>query len=258
MLQLDRRNSGIYVIQNIETNRVYIGSSIDISRRLKEHLRNLRGNKHCNAHLQSAWNKYGEKAFELDELDTCPVEALEYMETYWINMCNSANRLHGYNVNTTGFNSRRKTSEETKEKIRIKATGRKRSKEHNDKMSKILSGMKKPKQSETMKKLYKEGKIKKGVWPEGHFEKMRSRVTVKNAYQNASIYGGKDIYAIKENSNIVLHFPSASEASRQLGVQKRTILDFVKGITKTKKTQSGWIFSYQEKSANENCSILAR
>lgn len=52
--------SGVYQIYNTETNKRYIGSSIDVQRRLKEHLRNLKANRHCNQHLQNAWNRYRE------------------------------------------------------------------------------------------------------------------------------------------------------------------------------------------------------
>ena len=37
--------SGVYQIYNTETNKRYIGSSIDVQRRLKEHLRNLKANR---------------------------------------------------------------------------------------------------------------------------------------------------------------------------------------------------------------------
>lgn len=50
--------SGIYQIYNPINNKRYIGSSINVERRLKEHLRNLEKNRHCNDHLQSAYNKY--------------------------------------------------------------------------------------------------------------------------------------------------------------------------------------------------------
>lgn len=47
--------SGIYQIYNPINNKRYIGSSINVERRLKEHLRNLEKNRHCNDHLQSAY-----------------------------------------------------------------------------------------------------------------------------------------------------------------------------------------------------------
>lgn len=55
--------SGVYQIYNTVNGKRYIGSSIHIEQRFKEHLRNLRANKHVNAHLQCAWNKYGEQSF---------------------------------------------------------------------------------------------------------------------------------------------------------------------------------------------------
>lgn len=44
--------SGVYQIYNPINNKRYIGSSINVERRLKEHLRNLKKNTHCNVHLQ--------------------------------------------------------------------------------------------------------------------------------------------------------------------------------------------------------------
>lgn len=52
--------SGIYQIYNPINNKRYIGSSINVERRLKEHLRNLEKNRHCNDHLQYV-EKYPKK-----------------------------------------------------------------------------------------------------------------------------------------------------------------------------------------------------
>ena len=57
------KNSGIYKITNLINKKYYIGSSLDIKRRWKEHRRNLIKNKHNNIHLQKSWNKYGENSF---------------------------------------------------------------------------------------------------------------------------------------------------------------------------------------------------
>ena len=58
------KNCGIYIIQNTINNHVYIGSSINLKQRFSQHRSTLRNNTHKNKHLQSAWNKYGEKNFE--------------------------------------------------------------------------------------------------------------------------------------------------------------------------------------------------
>ena len=58
-----RGKSGIYLIVNLVNGKRYIGSSVDIYNRLHDHLSNLKHNRAHNAHLQAAWNKYGDKAF---------------------------------------------------------------------------------------------------------------------------------------------------------------------------------------------------
>lgn len=51
----------VYCIENIVNNKKYIGQSIDFDFRKKTHLKKLKTNTHGNSHLQSSWNKYGEK-----------------------------------------------------------------------------------------------------------------------------------------------------------------------------------------------------
>tara|TARA_R110002012_G_scaffold318931_1_gene538181 strand:- start:35 stop:661 length:627 start_codon:yes stop_codon:yes gene_type:complete len=54
----------VYQIKNLENNKVYIGETIRGELRWKEHLRDLRGNRHPNKLLQEDFDKYGEQAFE--------------------------------------------------------------------------------------------------------------------------------------------------------------------------------------------------
>ena len=54
----------VYQIKNLENNKVYIGETIRGYLRWKEHLCDLRGNRHNNKLLQEDFNKYGEEAFE--------------------------------------------------------------------------------------------------------------------------------------------------------------------------------------------------
>ena len=69
---------GLYKIVNKVTGQCYVGQSQRCKKRLKEHFRLLRWNKHTNPHLQNAYNKYGADNFygaievevsNLDELD---------------------------------------------------------------------------------------------------------------------------------------------------------------------------------------------
>ncbi|MCR4302279.1 MAG: GIY-YIG nuclease family protein [Sulfuricaulis sp.] len=55
--------AGVYEIANTANGKRYIGSTVNFALRWREHRRTLRLNKHHNALLQRAWNKYGEAAF---------------------------------------------------------------------------------------------------------------------------------------------------------------------------------------------------
>lgn len=89
----------IYKIENKLNQNCYIGITTNPSVRKNRHFNYLKQNKHCNSHLQSAFNKYGEEnfifeileSFESNEEDAYNKEA-EYIEKY-----NSY--INGYNGN---------------------------------------------------------------------------------------------------------------------------------------------------------------
>lgn len=62
--------SGIYAIISPSGKR-YVGSAVDIARRWREHLRDLRKCRHHCAPLQNAFNKYGESALQFTILERC-------------------------------------------------------------------------------------------------------------------------------------------------------------------------------------------
>lgn len=55
---------GIYYIKNLVNGKKYIGSSKNLTKRLRDHKSALRVGRHHNIHLQRAWNKYGEENFK--------------------------------------------------------------------------------------------------------------------------------------------------------------------------------------------------
>lgn len=81
--------SGIYCIENKINYKIYIGSSKNIYSRLLKHFALLRHNKHENAHLQNAWNKYGESNFTWTVLEKCKEEKLTEREQFCIDLFNS-------------------------------------------------------------------------------------------------------------------------------------------------------------------------
>lgn len=91
--------SGIYSITNKINNYMYVGQSINVYQRLKNHLNSLQLNKHENEYLQRAWNKYGKEAFEFKLIKACKPKYLNRFEKLYIKKYNSYH--NGYN-NTIG------------------------------------------------------------------------------------------------------------------------------------------------------------
>jgi group I intron endonuclease len=61
--------AGIYAIVNVMNGMRYVGQASDIERRWAEHRSALRNGTHVNQHLQAAFMKYGEGAFEFCVVD---------------------------------------------------------------------------------------------------------------------------------------------------------------------------------------------
>lgn len=64
------KQAGIYKITNIISKKIYIGSAVNCFRRLvREHLKDLKLNKHKNRHMQHAFNKHGEENFKFEVIE---------------------------------------------------------------------------------------------------------------------------------------------------------------------------------------------
>lgn len=109
---------GIYKITNPK-GKIYIGQSVDIERRHKEH-------KYLNSHkkqtkLYNSFIKYGIENHNFDVLEECTSEQLNELELYWIYYYNSV--INGLNIRIGSANGY--LSEETRNKISEALKGRK-------------------------------------------------------------------------------------------------------------------------------------
>lgn len=76
---------GLYKIVNKATNQCYVGQSQRVRKRLREHFRLLRMNKHTNSHLQNAYNKYGAESFVGEiEVECADLEELDKIENAFL------------------------------------------------------------------------------------------------------------------------------------------------------------------------------
>lgn len=76
---------GVYKILNTKNSKYYIGSTIDsFTKRLNHHYHALIRGNHKNSHLQNAWNKYGEDAFEFIIIEVCEFEQVREREQFYI------------------------------------------------------------------------------------------------------------------------------------------------------------------------------
>jgi GIY-YIG catalytic domain len=87
--------SGIYKIQCVVTDQVYVGTALDWQKRINQHLNRLQNNQHKNVELQQAWNKYGAASFDFGLLESCSVESLLEREKYWVSEFDSD--INGFN-----------------------------------------------------------------------------------------------------------------------------------------------------------------
>jgi hypothetical protein len=84
-LSLSQSNfSGIYIIINQQTNKIYIGSSNNIYYRLRRHISDLLKNQHGNQHLQNSFNIYGINNFTTNILEKVNEDQLIERECYYI------------------------------------------------------------------------------------------------------------------------------------------------------------------------------
>lgn len=151
-------NGGIYCIFNTASNKIYVGSAINIKEIVRNHKKYLTANRHPNKHMQSSWNQSTlDFQFLVIEIVEDNTKLLE-REQYWIDFYEAFDNKKGYNkrripnsniglkfhseeykknlserMKGHTFNKGRKVSEEHRKKISLALKGRKHSKEHIEK-----------------------------------------------------------------------------------------------------------------------------
>jgi group I intron endonuclease len=123
--------SGVYQIKNVNNDKVYIGSSKDIRRRMLRHVSRLKRGVHKSPHLQNSWNTYGAEFFEfsvVEEVDLDDdINILLECEQRWMDATKCYEPECGYNIRRYACDSGwlgRTHSDATKEILSKINTGR--------------------------------------------------------------------------------------------------------------------------------------
>lgn len=118
----------IYKVTNIINNKVYIGQTYYINRRIKDHKRNA----YHNPHFKNAINYYGIDNFKFEILwqgqnknRFLLKKILNHLEIFWIARYQSNQKDKRYNANAGGDgNVGLKYSEESRRKMSLSAIGK--------------------------------------------------------------------------------------------------------------------------------------
>jgi group I intron endonuclease len=208
--------TGIYSIINTTNGKIYIGSSINIERRWKQHKWALRKGAHHSPHLQRAWDIDGESAFLLTVLCECGVANMTAQEQLFIDAHKAADGSYGYNV--CGVSKSRlgtKCSEESKARMSLAKKGRVSvTKDARRLISEALKG--KSKSPETLERMRAAQRNRKPITEEARAKmsaasSSRQSKPESNAKRSAALKG-------KPKSAETI---AKIRASRQAGIAKR-------------------------------------
>ena len=227
--------TGIYKITNIVNNKFYIGSSVNVRKRIVDHIRRLRSDTHGNPHLQKAWNKYKEEKFSFNVLLYCDKDSLIFYENRAIEIFNTLNSDKGYNcipakdTHLTGSNyekikyqraeTQKKIMQSVKARQRISQAnkGRILSEKTRTRMSRARKGKKRPKEHTAGMLASNIGRIPsqktKKLWSIQRKGKMTG---AESPRAKATIMNGK-------------LYPTVTAAIEALGISKTTYYRKLKG-----------------------------
>lgn len=130
------KTAGVYCIKNIIDGRVYVGSSINIDKRIKNHIWNINKSTHRNIHLVDSIKKYGWDSFFFIVLEECDVVDIVSREQFWIDYYKSYVDTNGYNKQPFAYSNKNNSCPQSaKDKISKYWIGKPKTKEQNYKNS---------------------------------------------------------------------------------------------------------------------------
>lgn len=223
-------HSGVYAVVN-HKNQIYIGSSTNVKRRLKQHM-NMYDNN--SVKLFNSLKKYGVKNHEFIVIEYCCFHVLHERERYWGDFFHSLDREKGLNLMLPGYGEVKTVmSDETKKKIGLKHKNKKLSEEHKKALTKYWVGKKQSEDHINKRKMFGE---KNPAYGKSYFKGKKHTEENKRLFsRNASLnnMGGNNPKAkkvIDKQKNVV--YPCAKDVSRKLGINYSTLRAWLQGRNK--------------------------
>ena len=227
----DNKQSGIYCIENLITNKKYIGQSNNIHNRWRKHISELNRNSHFNDYLQNAWNKYGVNNFKFYVLEYCEPDKLDEREKYYIDLYCTVNRNHGYNLKSGG-QTNISYSEETRKKMSISI------------QRSYLNPKRKEIQRVNALKQWKNPEIKSkiigsnnGMYGKHHTDEAKQKVSNKNKGRKSARRNTTPVLCVELNKK----FADATTAGKEMNLDSSGIL---KVCQNKRKTCGGYTWTF--------------
>lgn len=86
VLRKFKAKPGVYKMINTISGNVYIGSSINISRRISNHKKELKKGYKDNIRIRTDLEKYGKESFDFEVLEYCNLEDTKAREQYYFEL----------------------------------------------------------------------------------------------------------------------------------------------------------------------------
>lgn len=243
--------AGIYQITFNGCSKVYVGSAVNFRNRRAVHLCRLRSGKHCNKHLQSCFDKYGESSFMFTIIESVTDKALLIeREQYYIDTIKPDINIAQFAGNTLGF----RHSDEYKKQASITSKENQQNPEFVAKVSKgwFKAGVGPSDERREQMRTYM--RTKKPFSGKAHTDetKAKMRERAKNrSWENYDLVkfnelgreaAKKAVIQFTLTGVLVAEFPSTVAAMKQFGTkQSRHLVDCCLGL---KKKYKGFVWKY--------------
>ena len=255
---------GLYLIRNLHNGKVYVGQSVNIERRFRNH-KSRTFSTDYETPLYKAFQKYGIENFSFEILEECTKEELDEKEMFYIAKYKSTQKEFGYNMTEGGKGYSGTHTEEHTRKVADAQRGKPKpspTAETLAKRSASLRGLKKPKSfSEKMSIIHK-GKmiseeqrqkisqaLKGRKLSAEHIEKLKGKHTqhTEETRQKISDKISKAILQYDKSGAFIKEYKNAREASAETGANFTSISSCCNGRV---KSAGGYVWKFKKRGIN--------